>query len=153
MSYDDSNSSWPKTFPRIVICIVLITVETILVYFWNGWRSSITFSMNENENKIFPSSHLLRKVFKGIFSSLLSDDGDGRFLADEDFWKGWWSVLVCSLATVESDSLCADRRVGSLFYTLMLESDRRFKSLSYTSDSEISLVVSRLRCVCNTPDA
>ena len=43
--------------------------------------------MNENENKIFPSSHLLRKVFKGIFSSLLSDDGDGRFLADEDFWE------------------------------------------------------------------
>ena len=31
---------------------------------------------------------------------------DYRFLADKDFWEGWWSVLACSLVAEESDSWC-----------------------------------------------
>ena len=39
------------------------------------------------------------------------------------------------------------------FTRSVLESDRRFRSLLYTSYSGICLVVSRVRCVCYTPDA
>ena len=35
------------------------------------------------------------------------DDDDGSFLADEDCWEGWWSVLACSLVVVETNSWCA----------------------------------------------
>ena len=108
-SYDDINCSWPKTFTCVVICVVVMTVETILVYFWNEWRSSITFSMNENENK---------NVFKGIFHFSVEWWWWWQISRRRGFLEGWWSVLACSLVTVESDSWCTDRRVGSLFYTL-----------------------------------
>ena len=39
------------------------------------------------------------------------------------------------------------------FTRSVLESDRRFRSFSYTSYSGICLLVSRVRCVCYTPDA
>ena len=32
---------------------------------------------------------------------------DGSFLADQDCWEDWWSVLACSLVAVETDSWCA----------------------------------------------
>ena len=39
---------------------------------------------------------------------IVSDDDsvDGSFIADEDFWEGWWSILACSLVAVETDSWC-----------------------------------------------
>ena len=102
--YDDSNSSWPKTSPCVVICIVM-TVETILVYFWNKWRSSSTFSMNENENKIFPSSHLLRKVFNGICPFSVE-------------WWWWWRISrrweFLGRLMISSCMLVGDRRVRFL---------------------------------------
>ena len=111
---------------------------------------SITFLWKRMKTKFFLPVACWGK-FSTVFSpSLLTDDGVGRFLANEDFWEGWWSVLACSLATVESDSWCADRGVGSLFYTLRTWIYRRFRSLVYTSYSGICLVVSRVRCVCYT---
>ena len=32
---------------------------------------------------------------------------EGSFLAVEDCWEGWWSILACSLAVVETNSWCA----------------------------------------------
>ena len=50
-------------------------------------------------------------VCLSLISSLLmmidhDNDDDGWFLADEDFWEGWWSVLACSLVAVETNSWC-----------------------------------------------
>ena len=32
---------------------------------------------------------------------------EGSFLAVEDCWEGWWSILACSLVVVETNSWCA----------------------------------------------
>ena len=45
--------------------------------------------------------------FASIRLSRLTRLCEGWFLADEDFWEGWTSVLVCSLVAAESDSWCA----------------------------------------------
>ena len=38
---------------------------------------------------------------------MITHHDGGWFLAHEDCWEGWWSVLACSLVAVETDFWCA----------------------------------------------
>ena len=49
---------------------------------------------------------MLRGSCKVCWLNCDNEDDTGWFLADEDCWEGWWSVLACSLVVVESDSWC-----------------------------------------------
>ena len=102
-----------------VLWFVLSLWRLILLLSTFKWMKVFNYIFYKREWKQdFSFQSLVEESFQGYFPSPLNDNGDGRYLADEDFLEGWWSVLACSLATVESDSWCTDRRVGSLFDTL-----------------------------------
>ena len=68
---------------------------------------------------------------------------DGSFLADEDCWKGWWSVLAYSLMAVETDSWCAPSTalwtvLGSMDMSVHLDIDSTAKRLLFHSPIQIA---------------
>ena len=60
------------------LCLLRLFLSTFQVNEGLQMHFFFFFFMNENENKNFPASHLLRKVFKGIFSSVE--------------WWCWWPI-------------------------------------------------------------
>ena len=68
---------------------------------------------------------------------------DGSFLADEDCWKGWWSVLAYSLMAVETDSWCAPSTalwtvLGCMNMSVHLDIDSTAKRLLFHSPIQIA---------------
>ena len=149
------------TFTNLMQCVLMMTttvvadrrLSPVLWFVLSLWRLRLflsTFELNEGLQ-----SHFLWTRMKARFFLPVTCWGNfQRFFPFPVEWWWWWPISrrrgVLGRLMVSSCMLVGDCRVrflmhrsagGQPFTRFMLESDRRFRSLSYTSYSEICLVV------------